>query len=266
MRILTSQHLARMYDIYSETEVTFSGQIIIASGLVTSDVYLRVADEHLHSVLYACSMKGARIVTEIGRKAAESLTRSNHLASLRMGFRPQDESKPLTFFVPARVESLAEYNQQKPNMRFVTLVFTQKPPDALIGILGTLLEINANEKRRREERIVLTPESMKRIGLESKESCVAIEGSSHRCILRDLSFSGAKVLTSATGAAHEAGKVLLKLTRCDLNDGTVLDGNIVRVEDVAGRSDLVALSIQYSAEPPISYKQRINSFFEAGAR
>jgi hypothetical protein len=35
----------------------------------------------------------------------------------------------------------------------------------------------------------------------------------------------------------------------------------VRVEDVEGHDDLVALSIQYSADPPISYKQKINSVF-----
>jgi hypothetical protein len=55
--------------------------------------------------------------------------------------------------------------------------------------------------------------------------------------------------------------VLLKLQKCEVKDDTVLDGSIVRVEDVEGHEDLVALSIQYSTDPPISYKQKINNVF-----
>jgi c-di-GMP-binding flagellar brake protein YcgR len=79
--------------------------------------------------------------------------------------------------------------------------------------------------------------------------------------VRDLSFGGAKILMSAQGTSQSDKKVLLKLAKCELNDDTVLDGSIVRVEDIQGRSDLVALSIQFSSDPPISYKQRINSAF-----
>ena len=56
-------------------------------------------------------------------------------------------------------------------------------------------------------------------------------------------------------------KVMLKLQKCEIRDDTVLDGSIVRVEDVEGHDDLVALSIRYNTDPPISYKQKINSVF-----
>jgi hypothetical protein len=263
MPFFTSQHIARLYDSFSKTEVTFNAQVIIASGLLTTEVRLTVGEERFPCVLYACSMKGARVIAEIGEKASGALKRSNNLVSLHLAFRQKDEHSAITFFVSAKLDNLAEYNPQKPSVRFATLTFTQRPSDSLIGILGSLLEINANSVRRREERIVLTPESMKKIGLESKESCVAIGGSPRRCMLRDLSFSGAKILLPTTGTLHEQEPVNLKLSRCEHKDDTVLGGSIVRVEDVAGHSDLVALSIRYSSEPPISYKQRLNGFFAA---
>jgi hypothetical protein len=37
----------------------------------------------------------------------------------------------------------------------------------------------------------------------------------------------------------------------------------VRVEEVEGREDVVALSIQFSSDPPISYKQKLNGYFAA---
>jgi len=258
---LSAQHVARFYDSYRDTEVTFNSQVIIASGLLTSEVHLKVANLHIPCVLYACSMKGARVIAEIGTPAAGALAGSGSSALLRLSFQTDPHEPAASFFVTARVESLTEYHPQKPHVQFVTLDFTQKPSDILIGILGSLLEISSNALRRKDERIVLTPESMKRIGLPSKESCVAIGGSARRCILRDLSFGGAKILMSTLGTPQAEKKVLLKLNKCELKDDTVLDGAIVRVEDVEGRNDLVALSIKFSTEPPISYKQKINSFF-----
>lgn len=258
---LTSQRLSGLYEMYRDTEVTFNAQVIIESGLITSDVRLTIGDTHLTCVLYACSMKGARVIAEIGQNVRDILSHANNMAALRLGFQQDDEKAPVTFFVSSRVESLSAYHPKKPQLQFITLEFTQRPSDMLIGILGSLLEIKASVLRRRDERIVLTQEIMKKIGLQSKESCVAIGGSPRRCILRDLSFGGAKILMSALGTPQNDKKVLLKLTKCELNDETVLDGSIVRVEDIEGRSDLVALSIQFSSDPPISYKQRINSAF-----
>ena len=44
---LTAQHLARLYEEFCGTEVTFNAQVIIESGLVTSDVRLTVGSHHL---------------------------------------------------------------------------------------------------------------------------------------------------------------------------------------------------------------------------
>jgi hypothetical protein len=253
--------MARLYEEFCETEVTFNAQVIFESGLITSDVRLTVGSSHLPCVLYACSMKGARVIAEIGQNTNELLAHNGSTATLRLGFKQSNEKTPVSFFVPCRVESLSEYNAKKPQVRFATLEFTQRPSDALVGILGSLLEIKANALRRRDQRVVMTPDNMKKIGLQSRESCLAIDGASRRCLLRDLSFGGAKVLLSMLGVPPGPRKVMLKLQKCEIRDDTMMDGSIVRMEDVEGHDDLVALSIQYSSDPPISYKQKINSVF-----
>jgi hypothetical protein len=260
---LTSQHLARLYEEFAETEVTFNAQVILESGLLTPEVRLTVGPQHLPCVLYASSMRGARVILEVDPADGDLLLRNTSSASLHLGFRRKDDKAPVTFFIPCRVESLSDYSSRRPQVRFASLDFTQKPSDLLIETLGSLLEIKSNALRRRDQRIVLTPEILKRIGLQSRESCVAIEGTPRRCFLRDLSFGGAKVLLSTLGLRPSPGKVHLKLGRCEMPDDTILDGSIVRVEDVEGHADLVALSIQYSSDPPISYKQKINSVFSS---
>ena len=262
---LSSLHVSRLYESFRDTEVTFNSQVIIASGLLTSDVQFSFAEHRLPCVLYASSMKGARIIAELGGPMSESLEKAGSVGLLRLAFRTDPGEPVIDSLVPSRVESLTGYNPQKPQLQFASLEFVHRPPDILIGILGSFLEIRRNEIRRRDERIVLTPESMRRIGLVSKESCVAIGGSARRCILRDISFSGAKILMSTAGGTLEEKRVHLKLARCELTDVTVLDGAIVRTEDVEGRDDLVALSIRFSPEPPLSYKQKINAFFASRA-
>ena len=261
MQNLTSQHLARLYEEFADTEVTFNAQVILESGLVTSDVRLTVGARHLPCVLYATSMRGARVIVEVDQAQGDLLLKNTAAASLHMGFRRKDDKAPVTFFVPCRIESLSEYSSRRPQVRFASLEFTQKPSDSLIETLGSILEIKSNELRRRDQRIVMTPEVLKQIGLQSRESCLAVEGTPLRCFLRDLSFGGAKVLLSALGLPQRPQKVHLKLGRCEVPDDTILDGSVVRVEDVQGHSELVALSIQYSSDPPISYKQKINSVF-----
>ena len=261
MQNLTSQHLARLYEEFADTEVTFNSHVILESGLVTSDVRLTVGSRHMDCVLYACSMKGARVILEASQEEIAILSHGSPTISLRLTFRPREEKTPVSFFVSARVEGLSEYNPNKPHVRIATLEFTQRPSDTLVGILGSMLEIKSNELRRRDQRVVVTPDVMKRFGLQSRESCVAIDGTSRRCVLRDLSFGGAKVLLSISGLPPAPHHALLKLQRCEVADDTVLDGSVVRVEDVQGHDDLVALSIKYSCDPPISYKQKINSVF-----
>ena len=263
MPSVTAQHLTHLYQAYADDEVTFNSQVISASGLLPADIHLKIADAHVPAVLYACSMKSAKVIAELMADSVAGLSRTDNLVSLRLAFRPKDEPAPVTFFVGSRVESRSEYDPRKPHVQLLTLGFTQRPADALIGILGALLEVNSNATRRRDERIIITPESMKKIGLESRESCVAIEGAPRRCIVRDLSFGGAKILVTGMAQPRPEKKVLLKLNRCEMRDDTVLDGSIVRVEDVEGRDDVVALSIQFTSEPPISYKQKINGYFSA---
>jgi hypothetical protein len=262
MAIFATGNIARLYCTYADVEITFNAQVIVASGLMPADVRLRVNERDVPCILHAASMKRARVIAKLDEGLVDVLSNGRNLVALRLAFRPQGAPAPIAFFVFCRVESLGEQSTQKPSVRFLTLQFSQRPADAMIGIIGSLLEMNSNAVRRKDERIVITPESMKRIGLESRESCVAIDGMPRTCIVRDLSFGGANILvTGVHGAGKNAGKVLFKLAQCEMKEDAVLDGSIVRAEEVDGEGNVVALSIRFSSDPPLSYKQKINDYF-----
>ena len=129
-----------------------------------------------------------------------------------------------------------------------------------------LLEANVNAQRRREERIVITPDTLKRIGLESRDCTVTVEGADHRCILRDVSFSGAKVLVAGLAPSVAGQPVGLTVTRAEGGEKITLWGEVARTEEVAGHPEILALGLKFVGEPPVAYKLMLSSFLSGGRR
>jgi len=266
MSIVTSQQLARYFEQYRATEVTFNKEVIDATGLLTRNVYLKVADQQWPCIIYACSLTGAKVIASVKNAFFNSLRQSNSHVSLRCCFRLPDKTDPISFFVPCHAAGFTPYNPQNPDVQIIGLEFTQRPPDDLILILGTLLEANANAKRRKEERIVLTAESIKKLGLESRESLVTVDGVPRRCLLRDMSFSGAKVLVAGGARDLDQKSVTLRILKGEQGDEISLAGAVKRIEEVEGRPDILALGIQFTAEPPMSYKIMISGYLSTARK
>jgi len=260
MSIVTSQQLTRYFEQYGEEEVTFNRQVISATGMITRNVYLKVLDQQWPCIVYSCSMIGARVIAGVKTTFFDALRHAANHVALHCSFKLPDKVEPISFFVPSHAASFMQYNPQNPDVQIVSLEFTQRPSDDLILILGTLLEANCNSLQRKEERIVITEQNIKKLGLESRYALLAIEGAGHRCIIRDLSFSGTKLLLAGNAAALVNGKVSMRIAKGEQAADMVLAGKIVRVEDVEGRQDIHALGIAYEGEPPMSYKLMINSF------
>jgi hypothetical protein len=98
------------------------------------------------------------------------------------------------------------------------------------------------------------------MGLAGKESFLLVEGVPRKCLLRDLSFGGAKVLVSGIGKFLANKKADLRLQYGDPAEEFVIPGTVLRIEEVEGRKDFVALGIAYGKEVPLGYKAMINSY------
>lgn len=261
MSITTSQQIYRYYDLYKTVDVTFTKDVIRATGLNSKQVFLKCVGEQWPCVIYSSSMSGAKIIASTKSDLFEKVRNANNLVSLRFSFRIADKADPLSFFVAARVAGYTPYNQDKADLSFLNLVYTQRPPDDLIEILGKLLEASVNSKKRREERIVITADSIRKLGLKSKDLVVSVEGVPRKCIVRDLSFSGAKVLVLGVARflLHKDAELRLELD--DRKEPLLLRGRFIRHEPVEGRKDIAALAISFHEESiPMEYKMRINDY------
>jgi hypothetical protein len=118
-----------------------------------------------------------------------------------------------------------------------------------------------NARRRKEARIEVTPASMKALGLESREAVLLVQGAERPCLLKDLSFSGAKVLIYGKGEELVEKQAVLRLTLAGESKPIALPGRILRFETAANRKDIGALAILFEEQKvAMPYKIAINNF------
>lgn len=262
MPILTSQQINGFFETYKDTEITFTKEVIRATGLVQKQIFLKYVGYQVPCVIYSVSMTTAKIVAQLAPTAFEQIRAAKNLVSLRFAFQEPDKTDPLLFFVSAKVTGYNPYSKENPNLNFVNLEFTKRPADDLIGTLGLILEAKTNSKKRREERIIITSDSVKKLGLTDKSAQLYVQSVPRNCIVRDLSFSGAKVILAGVA------KFLLNKTgvlHISTNERGLLKipGTVIRNEGVEGRKDLAAIAVKYEDDRvPIEYKMMINDYLK----
>ena len=256
--MLTSQQLARYLEQYGDTEVTFTRQVVQTLRLLPRHVYLKCQADILPCILYSSSLREAKVIANLRTEALRMLRQAGGSLALRFCFA-RESTDPLTFFVPSRIAGQIAYNRETPELYFLCLEYTNRPPDDLIELLGELQEANSNAQKRAEERIDVNPASMKSLGLESREAGLVVNGVEGRCLLRDLSFSGAKVLVYAKAEAMQGKQIVLRPYFADQQTPMALSGRVLRWEAMANREDIGAIAILFDKDSvPINYKLAIN--------
>lgn len=263
MAITTSQQIARYYDQFHGVEVTFTKELIRTMMLNTKQIFIKCLGYQWPCVIYSASMNGAKVIVSVNKALNETLRKANNLVSLRLSFDQPDKSDSLAFFVSARVAGFNPYSREKPELNFVTLTFTQRPPDDLIETLGRILEANVASKRRREQRITLTADNTKRIGLQAKGARLYVGNVPRRCLVRDISFSGAKVIVVGVAKFLVDKEALLRVQLDEPSESIDIKGKVVRFEEVEGREDLAAVAMHFDEERvPMAYKMRLSNYLK----
>jgi len=262
MALLTSQKIATYYELFKTIDVVFSKEIIQVTGLVANQVYLKSVGDFWPCVIYSSSFAGAKVVVNIKTGILPKLEKANGMASLRFCFKNAETGNTVTFFVNTKVSGSTPYGASG-EVLLLNLQFTQRPPDDLIEIMGRILDANVNSKKRREERILITPDSIRKLNI-TKESSIIIQGVPRHCIVRDMSFSGVKIIMMGVAKFLVDKEAILRLEFDDPREVFLIKGKFIRSEVVEGRKELVSLALLFDESiVPMGYKIRINDFISA---
>jgi hypothetical protein len=202
-------------------------------------------------------MAGAQIIISSTASFFDQLRNNNSKVFIRFAFKRAENATPLTFFIQSKVEGYTQLPERK-NLFFVRVSYNQRPPDDLIGILGTLIEeASSNIVKRREERIAVTQDVLRSLKLKDSRCALICQNSKVLCVLRDLSGSGAKVIVQYKGDVFLNKQVFLCLQFDGEKNTCNLTANVKRVEEIKERDDLVALGIEFVDSPTLKGYQRI---------
>ncbi len=274
MGIATNQQISNYYDFYRDKEIIFSKDILRSLRIDPRQIYIKCNGAQWPCIINSTSFQMAKIILGTKGGAFAQITKKDAPpASLRFCFIEPD-NEPLSFFIAGKVSEVTPYmNSQE--LAIITLTYTQRPPDDLILKLGTLIEANINSVQRREERIVINEDSKHKLNIDREESIIYIQNVPRRCILRDLSFSGAKVILLGLSKFIQDKEAVIRFQFSDPIETIDIKGTIVSADLIEGRQDIVAASIKFDEnQVPLSYKIHINnyvtmnrkSFLEAQAR
>ena len=260
MASITAQQLTKYYETYGTTEVVFSKEVIRTLGLDPRQVYIKCAEGQWPCIINSASLTQARIVIGTQGGAFQQLAKKDAPPmSLRFCFL-QEKGQPMSFFVTCKVGQITAYMNSKEYV-IVTLAFTQRPPEDLIQILGNVVDANTNFNEKKDERIHITPDALRKLGIPKKECMINIQDVPRRCILQEISFGGAKICILGV-AKFLKGKIAhLSLEVDNPYEVIQLIGTIAETGAVENRSDIVVAEIQYDEKKlPLSYKLHINNY------
>ena len=263
MGIATSQQIQKYYDQYRDTEITFTKDIIRAIGLDPRQIYIKCSQGQWPCIINSTSFQQAKIIVGTRGGAFQALSNKDTSGiNLRFCFF-ETENSLMSFFVAGHVTNIVPYMNSN-ELAVITISFTQRPPDDLIEVVGRLLEANSNAIRRREERIVINEDSKRKLNLNKEEAIIVVQNVPRHCIVRDLSFSGAKVILLGLSQFLKNKPAALRLEFSEPSETIQLNGVIVAAELIQGRKDIVACSMSFSEKMvPLSYKLHVNNFLTA---
>ena len=258
--IATNQLINEYYNRYRENELVFTKDIMRILRTDPRQIYIKCAGSQWPCIINSTSFQQAKIIIGTSGGAFQQITKKDAPpVSLRYGFTELD-GQPLVFFVTCRVSDVTPYMNSH-DLAVVTLSFTQRPPDDLIYKIGTLLSADDNFTHRKEDRIVINDDSKRALGIFKKETIIYIQNVPRRCILWNLSFSGAKVVLMGIPKFLRGKDCITRFLFSDPDEIVDVKGTIVQADSVEGRQDLSAIGIKFDEnQVPLSYKIRINDY------
>ncbi|OJF77116.1 MAG: hypothetical protein BKP49_02985 [Treponema sp. CETP13] len=261
MSVLTSKVIDTYYEKYRDKEIMFSSEVTKALYLMPRQIFVKCGGDQWPCIINSSSLSFVRIIIGTLGGAFKKLTNSkNEIVSIRFSFY-EPEGNVVSFFVNAHISEISKFNGNQ-ELALFTLTFSQRPPNALIERIGQILEANKNSNRRKEERIILNESVIRKLQLDNSKTELYIEKVPRKSILRDISFSGAKVIVVGIAKFLQDKSVVLSLNFEDPQEKILLQGKVINIQKIDGRAELITISIHFE-NPSLLYKIRLSNYFSS---
>ncbi len=262
MGLLTKQDIDNFYNFYKNDEVVFNKNITNLFGLQPKHIYLKFKEIQRPCIIYSSSMVQAKVIASLPTDLVERIKTETSI-NLRYAVSNEDKKNDfLFFFIKCRAREITKYKPEQ-NLFIITFDYLSKPPEALIILLGRLLEAKKNTFKRSEERIIVDKNSIIALGLETTAAQLFIDNIPRQGIIRDISFNGMKLLLSGNAKFLNNKNIKVEFNHREYGKITTI-GKSIRAESLAARKDIVALAVQFDANQiPVQYSLIVNEYLKS---
>ncbi len=262
MAILTSTQITKLYDAYKDIDITLNKDIIKATGLKTNEIYIKAAGMQRPCIVYSTSFKKARIIANTSNEFINKTREAGDLITLRMAFIDPERKDLVSFFINAKVAGYGVYDTPDSSLNYINIVFTQRPPDDLIIIMGRLMQANVNFNKRLNERIIVNQSNYAQLGFSSREISIVIQEIPRKAILLDISISGIKIIGVKAFKFHLNKDIIIRFP-IKANEQIEIPATILRFDVLPNRNDLGIFGIKFKDNSiPMSFKVQVDNYFE----
>ncbi|GMO32057.1 MAG: PilZ domain-containing protein [Termitinemataceae bacterium] len=256
---LTRQKIQTFYDQFKTIPITFTKEIIQVTGLQAKQVSIKCTSDFFPCVIYSTNFEEAKLVANSKSGIMERFKETNNSASIKFSFKVPSTGEQVAFLVPVHMSGCSPYNGSE-EMTMFTMQFSQRPPDDLIEIVGRVIEANWYASKRKDEAIPVNAETLRKLKFITKDVGITVEGVPRRCILRDISISGARIIVLGISKMLVGKSGSIKFEFTDPIESYEIKGTYASAESVADRKDMAVLNLQYIDPIPLTYKVRLSEY------
>ncbi|AYE36581.1 PilZ domain-containing protein [Borrelia turcica IST7] len=232
---------------------------------IRNTVEMKVGSYVAYGVIYSISMNSIKIIFQED-SILRTLSKNRNSGNIQL--RRFDDFENNSFFIPSLTVKLANTSDypsqaQERNYNLLTLDFLSPMPEEFAIKIGKLLDLKLGQNQRIHERIIVDKDSLRKLKLDSDKAFIEFNGNKHKCLIKDLSYGGALLISYFEYEELEEKEINLTLNFNIRDKEVPIKGkakNLSVIQTPNGK--VLALGIAFHEEEiPIEYTMLIHDYF-----
>ncbi|UPA16577.1 PilZ domain-containing protein [Borrelia coriaceae] len=162
---------------------------------IKNSVEVRVGNYVAYGVIYSISMNAIKLILQED-KVLPILAQNGNSGTIH--FKSFDNVGDESFFIPSLVVKLLNASScsvQDKEYNLLTLDFLSPLPGEVAVKIGKLLDLKLGQNQRIHERIIIDKDSLRKLNLSSDRAFIEVNGVKHKCLIKDMSYGGALLIS-----------------------------------------------------------------------
>ena len=263
MALLGSSVLQNLYQEYMDTELTYTKDVASGLGLLPSESSFKWQGVLYPCVVHSGSFNSAKVLVKLTGAQWKAIEDGSKVTTLTMTLAVSKTGRRELVAINGALQTLQHPGTGGEVSVLIGIVFSHRPPESFLQAQGAYLSLKKEANQRNEDRIPMNPETRTLLGLTNLNTVVTVDHIDRKCLLRDLSYNGARAILTGVAPFLVDKPFTLQVP---LAEGVVnLPGKIVRADPVEGHKGLAVIAMGYHTDlVPIEYLKTVQKAIKLG--